>query len=133
MRLMWSSAIVVLGTLSLVSKPVFAQSGLTENQRKELARQFQAAPRQGAGASLAALRTRLDAQEMRMTLPADARKFKSFLESSRSFKAIAAGQTPELGYLLAWNEVAVQASALDHFNMNPANPPPSFAEQFGPT
>ena len=48
-------------------------------------------------------------------------------------QALADGQTPELGYLLSWNEVALQATALDHYNTNPANPPPSYAEQFGPT
>lgn len=121
----------VYQALVAAGSPVRAQ-GLPDDQRKAYAKQFQAAPPQGR-ASLAELRTLLDAQERRLTLPADSAKFRAFLESSRAFRALAANQTPELGYLLSWNEVALQATALDHYNANPDNPPPSYAEQFGPT
>lgn len=121
----------VLGVL-LWSSTATAQPGLTDAQRRAYAKQFQAASPAGGRASAAELRTLLDAQEMRLTAPADHRKFRSFLESSRTFQALAGGQAPELGYYLSWNEVALQATALDHFTTNPDDPPPSYAEQFGP-
>jgi hypothetical protein len=46
---------------------------------------------------------------------------------------MAAKQTPVLGYLMGWNEVALYPTALDHYNADPDNPSPMYAEQFGPT
>ena len=109
-----------------------SQSALTDEQRKEYARQFQAATLPPGAASIDERRMLLDAQERRMTLPADQKHFKAFLNDRPNFKLLKAGQTPVLGYLLNWNEVALQATALDHYNSNPANPPKSFGEQFGP-
>jgi hypothetical protein len=126
------SLILVFGALGVASEPVAAQQGLSEAQRKAYAKQFQAAPPQGGSASLAELRTLLDAQEMRMSAPADAQRFRAFLAAKPAFRALAGGLTPELGYLLSWNEVALDATALDHYNMDPDSPSPMYAEQFGP-
>jgi membrane-associated phospholipid phosphatase len=109
-----------------------AQGGINEQQRKAYAKQFQAGGPIAGRATPAERRTLLRAQEMRMTVPADTQKFGAFLKSSPSFQALSAGLTPELGYLLSWNEVALQASALDHYTPNANNPPPTFGEQYGP-
>jgi hypothetical protein len=126
------SLILVLGALLVASDPAGAQTGLTEEQRKAYAQRFQAAPPQPGAAALDELRALLDAQEMRMSTPADARRFRAFLASKPSFRALAGGLTPELGYLLSWNEVALDATALDHYDMDPDHPSATFAEQFGP-
>jgi hypothetical protein len=126
MKSIYRLRLLILISVLLASQRVLAQPGITSEQKKAYAKQFQAAPPPGGGASLRELRTLLDAQEMRMSAPADVQKFRTFLRSSPSFKAMSSNQTPELGYLLSWNEVALQATALDHYTLSPDNPPPTY-------
>ena len=118
---------IILGILASAAGQVVAQN-ITPEQRSAYGRQFRASPQER--------RTLLEAQENRQALPMDIpEKLKQFLESSWSFQALAAEKTPELGYLLIWNEVALQATALDHTNpdqSDPSNPPPYYGEQLGP-
>ena len=102
---------------------------MTQDQaRVELGKLFRAKPEER--------RVLLEAQESRKALPAGLdQRLRKFLEESWSFEARAARKTPVLGMLLIWNEVAMQATALDHTNPSPpgsTQPPPYFAEQFGP-
>ncbi len=106
-----------------------AQTNITPEQRDAYGRQFRASPQER--------RVLLEAQENRLALPKDIPgRLKEFLESSWSYQALAAEKTPELGYLLIWKEVALQATALDHTNPAPddpnASPPPFYGEQIGP-
>ena len=101
---------------------------MTHDQaRVELGKLFRAKPEER--------RVLLEAQESRRALPPGLdQRLRKFLEESWSFEARAARKTPVLGMLLIWNEVAMQATALDHTNPNPPDtpPPPYFGEQFGP-
>ncbi len=124
----WVSTMVV-GMLGLATIQAVAQTNITPEQRNEYGRQFKASPQER--------RVLLKAQENRVALPKDLpKRLKEFLESSWSYQALSADKTPELGYLLIWNEVAMQAVALDHTNPSQddpkAPPPPYFGEQFGP-
>ena len=122
----WVSTLVV-GMLGFGTIQAVAQTNITPEQRNEYGRQFKASPQER--------RVLLEAQEHRVALPRELpKRLKEFLESSWSYQALAADKTPELGYLLIWNEIAMQAIALDHTNpdQNDPNPPPYFAEQFGP-
>ena len=95
---------------------------------KRVGRQFKASPQER--------RVLLEAQENRVALPKDIPgRLREFLISSWSYQSLKAEKTPELGFLLIWNEVALQATALDHTNpdqADPSNPPPYFGEQIGP-
>jgi hypothetical protein len=125
--LRWTSTIVA-GILALETNQAVAQTNITVQQRNEYARQFKASPQER--------RVLLQAQENRVALPKDLPgRLKEFLESSWSYRALAADKAPELGYLLIWNEIALQATALDHTNpdqSDPQDPPPYYGEQIGP-
>ena len=86
---------------------------MTQDQaRVELSKLFQAKPEER--------RVLLEAQESRQALPPGLdQRVRKFLEESWSFEARAARKTPVLGMLLIWNEVAMQATALDHTNPSP--------------
>jgi membrane-associated phospholipid phosphatase len=102
-------------------------SGKRADRRRDLAKQSRARPDER--------RVLLKAQEARVALPRDHNeRVHKFLEETWSYEALAAEKTPVLGQLMMWNEIAMQATALDHTNPNPPNqpPPPYFAEQFGP-
>lgn len=123
----WVSTLVV-GMLGSGTIQAVAQSNITQEQRNEYARQFKASPQER--------RVLLEAQENRVALPKDIPgRLREFLIASWSYEALAADKTPELGFLLIWNEVAMQATALDHTNpdqADPQNPPPYYGEQIGP-
>ena len=117
-----ATAIVALAS----STQARAQSGMPEDRRVDLGRQFKA--------SIQERRVLLDAQENRGALPPGLDdRVRKFFEESWSFEARLARKTPALGMLLIWNEVAMQATALDHTNPNLTDPPAFyFGEQFGP-
>jgi hypothetical protein len=72
----------------MASELAAVQPGLTEALRKAYAKQFQAAPPEGGWPRWLSF-GRCSTQEMRMTASTDIRKFRSFLESSQSFRALA--------------------------------------------
>jgi PAP2 superfamily len=124
----WVSTLVV-GMLGSGTIQAVAQTNITQEQRIEYGRQFMASPQER--------RILLEAQENRVALPKDLPlRLREFLESSWSYKGLVANKTPELGFLLIWNEIALQAIALDHTNPHQNDPkdppPPYFGEQFGP-
>jgi hypothetical protein len=110
-----------------LSGPAFAQSALTDEQRKDFARQFAA-----GGASSQERLILQDIQDSRIAFPSSNANLKAFIEALPSTKAMTAGTTPELGMLLMWSGYALQATSSDHTTDNSANPPPTFAEQLGP-
>ncbi len=124
-----SPSLPLLACLLAFPSLAAAQSALTEEQRNEYARQFHAGP---GPASAVEMKILLDAQERRVSLPSQSRALEEALREMPSMQALATGQTPELGYLLAWNEVALLASSLDHYTERPADAPATYAEQFGP-
>ncbi len=118
---------MLAGMMALAPGHAVAQPNITPEQRNDYGRQFKATSRERG--------VLLEAQENRVALPKDIpERLKEFLESSWSYQALAADKTPELGYLLIWNEVAMQATALDHTNPDdpPGSTPPFFGEQIGP-
>ncbi len=122
-------AVMVVCIFVSMRNPAVAQTNITPEQRKEYGRQFKASPQER--------RFLLEAQENRLALPKDLPgRLKEFLATSWSFQALAADKTPELGFLLIWNEVAMQATALDHTNPDQGDgdptPPPYYGEQIGP-
>lgn len=154
----------VLNVAVLGSAAAFAQSGLSNEQRRSYARVFQAAPPGGeahvprgraAAADAAAespdrnagdglqrdqrveyarvYRALHDLQERRTAVPADPRRVPRYVEEQRAemarvMRAAAPAESSSVVYLLAWNHVALDASALDHSTLST-----SFGEQFGPT
>jgi membrane-associated phospholipid phosphatase len=120
---------IVLLALAVAAEAQAQAQVMTRDQaRVELAKLFRAKPEER--------RVLLEAQESRRALAAGLdQRLRKFLEESWSFEARAARKTPVLGMLLIWNEVAMQATALDHTNPSPPGStqlPPYFAEQFGP-
>ncbi len=109
------------------------ESGVREEQRRDYADRFKASvPSQGA--SREELRMLLDAQEMRITVPAEADELRTYLERNRALLDIPEGTTPVLKYLLMWNHVALDATAIDHTTLGGGESTSSlFGEQFGPT
>ena len=105
-----------------------AQSALTEEQRAEYARQFST-----AGAARSELKILRDIQERRIQVRSATLNLNAFIANSPAMAALHAGTTPELGMLLFWNEVTLNATALDHTSESGSAPPATFAEQLGPT
>jgi membrane-associated phospholipid phosphatase len=124
-----ATAALITAAPAFAQNPQAAKSGLREELRLDLGKQFRAKPEER--------RVLLEAQENRVApagFPQLPERIRKFLEESWSFEARVAQKTPVLGMLLIWNEVAMQTTALDHTNPNPpgVSPPPYFAEQFGP-
>jgi hypothetical protein len=122
---------VPLATFILISSASFtshAQSALTDAQRKEYARQF-ATPREATSKELTILR---DIQQKQTAIPAAKSRLAEYINLSPAIIALKAGQTPTLGHLMFWTDIALKATSIDHTTNDPANPPPTFAEQFGP-
>lgn len=121
---------VLTGLLAGVSYIPFssahAQSTLTEEQRREYARQFQTSG--ATGRELSVLR---DIQEGRAALPSGIENLGDFITQSPAMEAMATGQTPELGMLKFWHDLSLEASSLDH--TTDAQDLGTYAEQFGPT
>jgi membrane-associated phospholipid phosphatase len=125
------AAAALMSAVPALAQPGQAgQSGLREELRIDLGKQFRAKPEER--------RVLREAQENRLALPSDVfglpGRVRKFLQESWSFEALDGQKAPVLGMLLIWNEVAMEATALDHTNPNPpgTSPPPYFAEQFGP-
>lgn len=114
-------------TVGMLVRSGFTQSQLSESQKGEYARQFATG---ATGAELSVLR---DIQEKRIAVPSSVDAAKRLLKASPAMAAMESGVTPELGMLMFWNGVALEATSLDHTNDNPSSPPPTYAEQFGPT
>ena len=129
MRIISSScAAVAFLTLAPRAEAQAPRQVMTRDQsRAELSKLFRAKPEER--------RVLLEAQERRQALPPGLdQRVRKFLQESSSFAARAEKKTPVLGMLLIWNEIAMQATALDHTNPSPPGTPlPAyFAEQFGP-
>ena len=120
---------VLIGlTATVVSSTAFAENGLTPEQKSEYARVFRA-----RGASPEELRTLRALQETRRAVPLSLKALQEFMGKSPEMQALEQGQTPQLGDILLWNGVALDATSLDHTTDTPQMPPSTFAEQFGPT
>lgn len=77
-------------------------------------------------------RALIDAQESRTAVPSDARNLVQYVTQSRASMTIngvdlTSSAPPGVVYLLLWNHVALDATALDHSTLSG-----SFGEQFGP-
>lgn len=70
----------------------------------------------------------LGVQESRTAVPADPNLRAAYVQGIREQMAVPDGIVPGVKYLLLWNHVALDASAMDHNTLSGA-----FGEQFGPT
>lgn len=115
---------------SLMSTSAIARPALTAAEQKSYARVYGAS---SAAASTRELKTLRAMQEGARTLPASIAAIKDYVNTSPAIASLQSGATPQLGMLMFWHAIALDATSADHTSDNENNPPATFGEQFGPT
>jgi hypothetical protein len=121
---------VLLGStavLTVLAAPARSQSGISEEQRRAYANQFVT-----SGATKNERAILKDIQENRVSVQSSIKAIQDFIVQSPSIKSMQAGATPELGMLMFWNGISLDATSLDHTTETDDPPVSTFGEQIGP-